>query len=93
LEISFVELFIALMHLKIMRAYVDSVLRFGIPPKFVLGIYKPVKGKEKQILTSMQNEFGDEKMKFAYGSKEDTGDNEDYYPFVQISLTSPLELM
>ncbi len=81
------------MHLKVMRSYIDSVLRFGIPPKFILGIYKPVKGKEKQIITAMVKEFGEEKMMFAYGSKEETGDSEDFYPFVQIALTSPQELM
>jgi len=29
---AFSELFIALMHLKVMRTYIDGVLRFGIPP-------------------------------------------------------------
>jgi hypothetical protein len=38
---NFAELFQGLMHLKIMRTYVDGVLRFGIPPKFYLGIIKP----------------------------------------------------
>jgi hypothetical protein len=31
------------MHLKIMRTFVDGVLRFGIPPKFFIGIIKPGK--------------------------------------------------
>jgi len=28
------ELFISAMHLKVMRVYIDGVLRFGIPPTF-----------------------------------------------------------
>lgn len=44
---AFSELFIALMHLKVMRAFIDGVLRFGIPPRFYIGILKPVKGYEK----------------------------------------------
>jgi hypothetical protein len=35
------------MHLKVMRAYIDGVLRFGIPPRFYLGIVKPGKGRDK----------------------------------------------
>jgi V-type H+-transporting ATPase subunit C len=40
---NFQELFVALVHLKIMKTFVDSVLRFGIPPKFFMGIIKPKK--------------------------------------------------
>lgn len=41
---AFSELFIALMHLKVMRAFIDGVLRFGIPPRFYIGILKPARG-------------------------------------------------
>jgi V-type H+-transporting ATPase subunit C len=44
---AFSELFIALMHLKVMRAFIDGVLRFGIPPRFYIGIVRPAKGQEK----------------------------------------------
>jgi V-type H+-transporting ATPase subunit C len=40
---NFQELFHALIHLKVMRIYVDGVLRFGIPPKFFIGILKPTR--------------------------------------------------
>jgi len=36
---------VALVHLKVMRTYIDGVLRFGIPPKFFLGVIKPA-GKQ-----------------------------------------------
>jgi len=38
------------MHLKVMRAFIDGVLRFGIPPRFYIGIVKPAKGYEKQVM-------------------------------------------
>lgn len=82
----------ALMHLKVMRAYIDGVLRFGIPPKFFLGIIRPGKGKEKSILTTMSEAFADPTLKDMYGSKEDANDTEDFFPFVMIQLTSPLFL-
>jgi len=47
---SFSELFIALMHLKVIRTYIDGVLRFGIPPTFYMAIIKPHKNMEKKLL-------------------------------------------
>jgi len=90
---AFSELFIALMHLKVMRGYIDGVLRFGIPPMFYMGILRPTKGMEKKLLEHMSNSFCDPTMKDMYGSKEDAMDGEDFFPFVAIQMTSPLFLM
>jgi len=89
---AFSELFIALMHLKVMRAFIDGVLRFGIPPRFYIGIVKPNKGHEKQVLIKLSETFADKAMAEMYGTKEDTNDTEDFFPFVNIPLTSPLFL-
>jgi len=75
-----------------MRAYIDGVLRFGIPPRFFIGILKPHKGKEKHILNVMSEQFCDPTMKEMYGSKEEGGDTEDFFPFVMIPLNSPIFL-
>lgn len=80
------------MHLKVMRAFIDGVLRFGIPPRFYIGILKPVKGYEKQVLQRLSETFADEAMKDMYGTKEDTQDTEDFFPFVNIPLTAPIFL-
>jgi len=42
---------IALMHLKVIRAYIEGVLRFGIEKKFMIGLVCPRKGAERLILT------------------------------------------
>lgn len=47
---GFSELFIALLHLKVMRTYIDGVLRFGIPPNFYVCLIKPFKNQEKKLL-------------------------------------------
>lgn len=86
---AFSELFIALMHLKVMRAFIDGVLRFGIPPRFYIGIVRPNKGYDKQVLQKLCDTFADKAMAEMYGSKEDTQDTEDFFPFVNIPLTSP----
>ena len=51
---NFAELFQALMHLKIMRTYIDGVLRFGIPPKFYLGIIKPNPRQDQKIMQNLE---------------------------------------
>jgi len=80
------------MHLKTMRAYIDGVLRFGIPPRFYIAIAKPHKGMEKKFQMALSDEFCEQSMKDMYGTKEDTNDSEDFFPFVCIALTSPLFL-
>lgn len=89
---AFSELFIALMHLKVMRAFIDGVLRFGIPPRFYIGILKPAKGQEKLVMAKLCETFADHAMREMYGSKEDTNDTEDFFPFVNIPLTAPIFL-
>lgn len=56
---NFQVLFEALMHLKVIRAYIDGVLRFGIPPKFFVGIVMPKKGVEKSILQELTKTLAD----------------------------------
>lgn len=75
-----------------MRAFIDGVLRFGIPPKFYIGVIKPGKGNEKVLLNKLNETFEDPTMKGMYGSKEDAMDTEDFFSFVSIPLTSPLFL-
>lgn len=89
---AFGELFIALMHLKVIRTYIDGVLRFGIPPRFYMCIIKPFKNTEKKLLHQLSDNFCDPTMKDMYGTKEETNDAEDFFPFVCIHLTSPFFL-
>jgi V-ATPase subunit C len=85
----FQELFSALMHLKIIRVYIDGVLRFGIPPNFYVGLVIPKKGEERKILQIMSDHLADAEFKDMYGEKIDASEADDYWPFVNVSLTSP----
>ena len=85
---NFNELFQALLHLKIMRTYIDGVLRYGIPPKFYMGILKPAKGQDKKIMDKMLKIFAEEHLMEMYGQKEDAQD-EDFFPYVCNQLTNP----
>jgi V-type H+-transporting ATPase subunit C len=53
------ELYLSYMHLKVMRVYIDGVLRFGIPPTFHMFCIDTQAGSEKKILDTMIKEFAD----------------------------------
>ena len=80
------------MHLKVMRTFVDGVLRFGIPPKFFLGIIKPNRNCDGKIMTKLTDTFSEEHLKEMYGLKEEAQD-EDFFPYISNTLSSPLFLM
>lgn len=84
---SFSELYVASIHLKVMRTYIDGVLRFGIPPRFLLSVVKSKAGNERKILKALTEQFADSKMKDMYGTKEEIGDSEDFFPFVHITIS------
>ena len=67
----FGELFQALVHLKIMRIFIDGVLRYGIPPKFFLCLMKPEKNRDKKLFDALTNNFAEEHLKEMYGEKAD----------------------
>lgn len=41
---------VALMHLKVVRCYIEGVLRFGISKNFMIGLVCPRKGADRSIL-------------------------------------------
>jgi len=92
-ENNFAELFQGLMHLKIMRCYIDGILRFGVPVRFYMGIIKPEGVRnDAKILQKLEQSFAEDHLKEMYGAKQDAND-EDFFPYVSIPLTSPASLM
>lgn len=47
-----------IIHLKVMRVYIDGVLRFGIPPTFYMCTIKP-KGSEQRVLDSLTKAYAE----------------------------------
>lgn len=90
---AFQEAFSSLMHLKVVRAYIDGVLRFGIEAKkFTMAVVTPRKGTEKSILLQMTDHLAEANLKEMYGEKMDASEADDYWPFVCIQLSSPAHL-
>ena len=55
-----------------MRTYIDGVLRFGIPPEFLMGIIKPENSKaEEKIKSKLTEAFAEAHLTEMYGQKEE----------------------
>lgn len=88
----FQDVMIALMHLKVIRAYIEGVLRFGLDKQFMLGLVCPRKGAERTILSQMTECLAEDNLREYYGEKMDAQENDDYWPFVSVPLTCPLHV-
>lgn len=74
-----------------MRVFIDAVLRFGLPKesKFFMCIIKPQNARSTgDILKKLTSEFAEEHLADFYGAKEEAQD-EDFFPYVSTTLTSP----
>eukprot|EP01084_Bolivina_argentea_P089178 160957_1 len=72
---TFSETFANWMHLKIIRCFVESVLRFGLPVDFTISVVKPMRGKEKQMLKSLEQKYSfllDKILQQKQGGSEET---------------------
>ena len=67
----FQDCIVGLMHLKVIRAYIEGVLRFGIEKPFMIGLVCPKKGAERAILTQMNQCLAEDHLREYYGEKMD----------------------
>ncbi|ACI65067.1 V-type H-ATPase subunit C [Thalassiosira pseudonana CCMP1335] len=75
------EAFVAWMHIKVIRVFVESVLRYGLPVDFTAVLYKVNSGKDKILVDSLDKAFGKGK------EQEDVEDDgEEYHDFVLIKF-------
>lgn len=88
----FQECLVALMHLKVIKAFIEGVLRFGLSKPFMVGLVCPKKGAEKEILRQMCTVLAEQNLAEYYGEKIDASETDDYWPFVSIPLTSPMHI-
>ncbi|EPT25722.1 putative vacuolar ATP synthase subunit C [Toxoplasma gondii TgCatPRC2] len=87
---AFSDIFVAWMHLKVMRTFCEAVLRFGVPPEYAAFVLRPVsEAKEKKLrheldkLFSPKGGFGNS----YFSGKDDPGsDDEDFYPYIWLAL-------
>jgi len=85
---NFSEAFIAWVHLKAIRAFVESVLRYGLPTNFqaVLLLSKPAKAsKLRKALGELYNHLSSKNV-FSSDKDEDPT-NEIFYPYVYLEIS------
>jgi len=87
---NFAEVFTIWTHLKALRVHVESILRFGLPPRNVAAIVELKKGaNEKKIRTALESEFSDLQSEYIKDSKFDDMafmGNEKFYPYVYLEM-------
>jgi len=78
-------------HVKAIRVYVESVLRFGLPADFVATVVEPKKGKEPKLRAVLKDLYaGLPNAELAHeldaGETDLSGFGSDFYPYVYFSL-------
>lgn len=86
-KLTFSELYISSIHLKVVRTYIDGVLRFGIPPTFLMTILDPKKNEKRIFQNLIEYMVPDKEEQKMYGDREKLQDSEDFYPFVVVPST------
>jgi V-type H+-transporting ATPase subunit C len=76
---AFSDAMVAWVHVKAMRVFVESVLRFGIPPNFGAFIVTPQDGKLEAARKVLATKLGG-------GADAGADDEEDYYPYVSVTF-------
>lgn len=72
-----------------MKVFIDGVLRYGIPPVFLMGVIKPAKNCDEKIKARLTEAFAEDHLREMYGQKEEAQD-EDFFPYIMNSLTCPV---
>ncbi|CAE8601351.1 unnamed protein product [Polarella glacialis] len=83
---------VAWMHIKAMRVFVESVLRFGMPPRFASFVLCPKANATAKARKALSDILGKQAGTFAADNKtdsrgEDGKDDDEFFPYVSLSLT------
>ncbi|XP_043119419.1 V-type proton ATPase subunit C 1-B [Puntigrus tetrazona] len=57
LKVNFSEIFVAWIHIKVLRTFVESVLRYGLPVSFQAILLQPTKKSRKQLRQQLNSLF------------------------------------
>jgi len=97
---NFSEAFIAWIHLKAIRVFVESVLRYGLPTNFQAMLLLPNKNKDSKLRKALAELYGHLSSKSIFDSKKSKDDESDltestmmdfsdgasFYPYVSLEI-------
>lgn len=92
LKVNFSESFMALMHIKALRVFVESVLRYGLPVNFQAAILEPQKksrNRLRQVLSQLYKNLDSNNLAESIDEEGMSGlkvDLQEYYPYVYFKL-------
>merc|ERR1712187_926162 len=72
----YADAFVAWVHIKAIRVFVESVLRYGLPVDFTSVLYKVHSGKDLQLTQKLDQSLGN--------GADDVDEGEEYHDFVLI---------
>jgi len=75
------EAFVAWMHIKVIRVFVESVLRYGLPVDFTAVLYKVASGKDLELTNALDRALGK-----TSDAADGEADEEEYHEFVLIKF-------
>ena len=78
------DAYVAWVHMKVIRVFVESVLRYGLPVDFTAVLYKVHHGKETELIAALDKQLGGE----TEGDKDMDDDGEEFHEFVLIKFES-----
>lgn len=97
-ETAFAETFMAMVHLKALRAFAESVLRYGLPVNFDVALLLPKGRAETRLRASLNEMFGHLGGSWAAAGESEEVTNipgivgdKDFYPYVYFELPLPQE--
>jgi len=73
------EVFVAWMHIKVIRVFAESVLRYGLPVDFTSVLYK-IRGDGGELTKALDRAFGSDE------NKTEEDDTEEYHDFVLLKV-------
>jgi V-type H+-transporting ATPase subunit C len=77
----FGDVFVAWMHVKVVRVFVESVLRYGLPVDFTAVLYKVHPHKDHDLVAALDKHLGNP----IHPDDMDDGD-EEYHDFVMLKF-------
>lgn len=95
-ETAFAETFIAMVHLKALRAFAESVLRYGLPVNFDVALLLPKGRSDSRLRAALNEMFGHLGGSWAAAGDADDVTNipgivgdKDFYPYVYFEFPLP----
>jgi len=92
---TYSDVFAAWIHVKTMRLFVESVLRYGLPVNFSATIIKPKKGNDKKLrslLAELYQKYSGETAQTGDSQQDNnetdlSGFGTEFYPYVYLPVT------